>query len=653
VTASARLLVLLFATAVLAGVPRVAGAALDPSHAQADVDAVMAEKQYTFCREPRQPLSAEARALCPHAAEIQGCQGFAAACSSFTPEENWGPKVARFFSRITPEFVKEALRAIFKGFAGLTRVIFLLIVAAAAIAFALAAARAVRRHRADADLRSPSGGPSSAAESAAAIETTDEDELLALADDHARKGRLGAALQLYLAACLRALDRRGAVRLARDRTNGEYVRSCAEDRARPALAEIVREVDRVQFGHAAVSRDVVSRAAQLAVGIVRTAPLLLLVVALPALVGCGWKAPSAGDDPAGDELLYDVLRRQGVSVEALDSSLSSIPLPEGKPVPAILIDAERTPLDDDAETHLVEWVRAGGILVLAGAPERWPHAFGAKRLRVEESHGVHAQPHSAVASSSTTTDGELADPYGFDFDAPAVDSSAKDDDDDDDGEARRVAWLDNRVTYAATLPRGRGVVLGIATDELLTNAGLARPHNAATLVEILSNTGSDSFAIAQPQDGTAPPSSPVSAMTRAGLGLPLVHGLFAAAVLFLAAGTRLTRPRPVVPQARRAFSEHVEAVGALYARTHSAPHALAAYARFVEQRLRARMPRGAGDVAAFLASRSRLPLETCQQLWARATATTRADPKNQRAGDELMVLKELSAAYAAATAQDK
>lgn len=288
------LLGLLFATAVLAGLPRAAGAAFDPSRAQADVDAVMAERRYTFCSDPHQPLSAESRALCPHAAEIKGCAGFAAACNPHVPDENWLLKVARFFSRITPEFVKAAFRALFVALAGLQTVGFLLVVAALAIAFLVVAVRALRRHRADAELRSPRGGPSPAAKNAIAIDTTDEDELLALADDHAKKGSLATALQLYLAACLRALDRRGAVRLARDRTNGEYVRSCAEDAARPALGEIVREVDRVQFGHAAASQDVVTRAAQLAVAIVRTAPLLMLVVVLPALAGCGWKPPPPG-----------------------------------------------------------------------------------------------------------------------------------------------------------------------------------------------------------------------------------------------------------------------------------------------------------------------------------------------------------------------
>jgi hypothetical protein len=130
----------------------------------------------------------------------------------------------------------------------------------------------------------------------------------------------------------------------------------------------------------------------------------------------------------------------------------------------------------------------------------------------------------------------------------------------------------------------------------------------------------------------------------------MIHALFAALALFLAVGVRLARPKPAAPPLRRAFAEHVEAVGALYARTRNAPHALAAYARFADERLRARMPRGTSDVPAFLASRARLPLDVCQRVWARAVAAKAGAPP---LGDELAVLKELSAVYSAAMAQDR
>jgi hypothetical protein len=215
--------------------------------------------------------------------------------------------------------------------------------------------------------------------------------------------------------------------------------------------------------------------------------------------------------------------------------------------------------------------------------------------------------------------------------------------------SERVAWFDDDTAYAMATPHGKGWVVGIATDELLTNAALARPDNAAVLLAILSNADREELKIAQREDGVSPPSTPLAALERAGLSMGLLHALVAALVLFLAEGVRLARPVPEPPPVRRSFVEHVEAVGALYRRTGQGAHALAAYAGFADHRLRARMPRGATDVAAFLASRARLPLDLCQRVWARATAPEPLEP----VGDELAVLKELSAVYSAAIDQDR
>jgi hypothetical protein len=389
---------------------------------------------------------------------------------------------------------------------------------------------------------------------------------------------------------------------------------------------------------------------------VRALPVLALMVVLACLPGCGGarsaSLPRAGDDPAGRELFRDVLRRQGADVAALGTSLASLTLPKaGERAPAVVVDLERTALDDDTSDHLVEWVDAGGVLVLAGNPFEWPKAFGAGGALSTGSHKISVRrllarsvPDSAEESDGddgvdeksiyarTNEHGVLASGTALAFKGPS----------------ERVAWFDDDMTYAAVLGHGKGFVLGIASNELMTNAGLARPGNAAAMVSIFSSTDRLELRVADPEDGVSPPSTPVAALLRAGLGTGLVHALVAIVVLFLAVGTRLARPRPATPPRRRAFAEHVEAVGALYARTRNAPHALAAYARFADERLRARMPRGSGDVAAFLASRARMPLDACQRLWARAVQAKAGAPP---LGDELAVLRELSAVYAAAMAQ--
>lgn len=206
------------------------------------------------------------------------------------------------------------------------------------------------------------------------------------------------------------------------------------------------------------------------------------------------------------------------------------------------------------------------------------------------------------------------------------------------------------MTYAAVLARGKGYVLGIADDELFRNAGLARPGNAAAMVSILASADRLELRMADVEDGVSPPSTPIAALLRAGLGMGLGHALVATLLLFFAVGVRLARPKPTPPPRRRAFVEHVEAVGELYGRTRNAAHALAAYARFADERLHARMPRGTADVAAFLASRARLPLDTAQRLWARAVQAEAGAPP---LGDEMAVLRELSAVYSAAMAQER
>jgi hypothetical protein len=661
---SGRVIAALWGLAVLAvaAPSRDAYGLLEPGRAPGDVREAVAANAYTFCRDPRLPLSGPARALCPHASAIPHCERLAAACASSSAPD--GPRDPSRWTRklSVPKFVTTVV----EGLAWLLVAALVLTVLVPIFALVLAVLvpifRALARMRRDAALTEPEAaeGATMAASVAETHDSTDEEALLARADDLARRGENGHALQLYLAASLRALDKRGALRLSRDRTNGEYVRACADANAKPALRDVVREVDRVQFGRAEAAPDAIALVRRQAAAIVRGMPAVLLLMALSMSIGCGhWDdvhVTRTGDDPAGTELFYDLLHAQGVRADRLDASLVSLPLPDpDERAPAVVVDMERTELDDDTSAHLVEWVKAGGVLVLAGAPQAWPREFGATQARSAAPSRLTARRLLARSSAApvyarSLEQAELASGGALRF----------------GGVAERVAWLGDEGTYAAVVASGRGFVLGIASDELMTNAGLARGDNAAAMVAVLSNADRLAFRIAQPEDGVSPPSSPVAAMTRAGLGPGLVHGLVAALLLFLAVGVRLARPRPAPLPLRRAFVEHVEAVGALYARTRSAPHALAVYARFVEERLRGRMPRGFTDVPSFLASRARMPLQECQRLWMRAAAVKigpqRSPASAQDAnpeedyhpvGDELAVMKELSLLYAAAMAREK
>ncbi len=605
----------------------------------------------TFCDKPHLPLSSRARALCPLAKDIAVCEGFAAACADPNvdtcapakekppPSRSW-PKLQRFF-----ELLGSFARAFVWVFVG-----------AAALLLLVAIARAVSRARRDhalADLDpKPAPGPDAAAPDVPA--DLADDALLRRAEWHAHRGDNAIALQLYLAASLRALDRRGALRVSKDRTNGEYVRSCTEAGAVPSLREIVRDVDCVQFGHEEATPQRVSRAARLAEAIVR-ASLTVLVVVFAALLGaCGGaddpctRPVRAGDDPAGMEILQALLHKQGIITQPLDRSLASLPLLRpGDPPAAVLVDSETTDLDEETEAHLVSWVEAGGILVLAGSPSTFPAALGASsggandvrevnvRMPADEDQDDDDETPAAPRPEDVAARGMLARNATLHF---------------ADASARTVAWFPEGAAYAETRDMGSGTVLGLASDDLLTNAGLAHPGNAAATVALLSNVPLTHLWIAQKDDGVAPPASPIAALMRAGLGLGLAHGVGFIVILFLAAGVRMARPKPASPPPRRAFAQHVEAVGGLYARAGSAAHALVAYARFADERLRARMPSGASDVPAFLAARSSTSIEECRRIWARAMSAGDASPPR---GDELDLLRDLGGLYAAATSQNR
>lgn len=653
---------LIVALEVLSTAParaEVSGALGAPQHV---VDA-RREGRYSFCSKPKLPLSHRERALCPLAAETEECEGFAAACrrdvtkdaARTTEHENAKPK-----SSSTPE-IGGALGALARL---LVYVLVLAVIAAVAFPIVLAILRA-RRDKSVADAPKPANVavPAQRAPPPEAEAISDAEAALREADEHARRGDLTRALGLYLAATLAALDRRGAIRLARHRTNGEYVRSCADDVARQPLREIVREVDRVEFGKLTPTSEGVAHVARRAASIARAtgasgasrvaslASMIVLCFLAFAVAGCG--APTGGgrsrsgggsgfggraaDDPSGDELPIDVLRRSGYDAAYLTTSLSAMPIPgEGEVSPVVAVDVSRVALEEETTAHVMRWVDAGGVLVLFGAPAFWPAELHATEESAKDDHvdvisrDVHARGARVGVSRALT----WPDSEGIAFAGKSV--------------------------YAAHIDHGKGAIVGVAGHELFTNIGVARPDNAGAFVALFDvamrdrrnpglergvvQAGPPEIRVARRDDGIASPSNPFSALVQAGLGKGAWHALAAAIVLFLAFGIRHARPRPNAAAARRAFAEHVEATGAFYGRARAMGHALASYGRFAEMRLRERVPRGT-DPVQFLAARAKVAPEEAARVWKRATEAKADDPPR---GDELTTIRDLGAMLAKA-----
>jgi hypothetical protein len=538
---AARMTALAFAGVILLGAATAhATTAAEPDELDARARAAMAEGGYSFCSAPNQPLRPSGQRICPLAREIEDCAALVAACDAATePSRPW-------------------LTELMGVLAPLARGVLYALVLAVAAVLALPVLRGLRgwarrrRARLDApaapahaELRAPPAPP----------DAEEPAELLARADAEHAAGHAERALGLYLAAGLAALARRGAIRLARQATNGEYVRSCTDPGAQAELRDLVREAERALFGDGGATPEGVGRARTRALALVSAIAIALV---LP-LAGCATQPPAG--DPVGDGLPREVLARSGFSVKPLEGSLARLPLPEDpESAPVVVVDGERVALEAEARAHLLTWVEHGGTLLLFGSGSGLGPAATPATAATRDLHVVPDVEGARVARPETLAWAD-ADP---------------------------VATLDDGGAYAVRRVVGRGAIVAVANDDLFTNAGVLHRHNAAALVAITRAAGRarQELQIALPADGVTPPSNPVEALVATGLGAAIAHALAASVLLFLAAGVRRTRPRSERGASRRALLEHVAAIGALYARAGAASHVLAAYRRFADLRRR-------------------------------------------------------------------
>jgi hypothetical protein len=650
--------------ASLTFVPRVAYAALDPKTAEADAREILIANNYTFCTKPEDPLSRRALELCPLAGEVPGCSALVEACTK-TPDPPWHPwafleDFLRFLGRAAPYFAWGALGA-------LVLTVFYLVT------------RAIQNARDEVlpvDAR-VAADVSTVPDAAVPEDTTAAEVLLRLAAEASARGDQRAALQTYLAAALRALDDRGAIRVARDRTNGEYVRGCKETASRPGLRDLVREVDSVQFGGNDATVEAVLLSKGRAEHIVRApraeasrlggvGTLTMLMASAVLLLGaCTGLSTDGRNNPAGRDLLTDLLVKQGATITSLPGSLKSLPM-KGAAGPVVILDAERVPLEEETRDHLVAWVKQGGTLVLAGDPSRWPSDFwvkpltacegetnsGPTTLRIETRDAISATRQRQHDEDDDEDDDErpphaAAKPSPPEVHHAKIARRAAMTWPNEDRSPRAIARTADGELYGALRAFGAGRVLGLASSELLSNVGVAVPGNAAAIIAMLATLDRHEFAIARREQGIAPPENPLSGMLHIGLGPALIHAALFLPLLFFAYGTRQSAPRIEPAPRRRAFAEHVQAVGGLYARRRAASHALAVYAKHVDDRLRTRMARGA-DPIAFLAARAGADLAETTELYTRAMGPQSDDPSQAAIaprGDELRVLQKLSTLY--------
>jgi Domain of unknown function (DUF4129) len=607
-----------------------AHAAFDPSTADSDVTTILKSGGYSFCENPPSPLPLRARRLCPLASEIPNCGALVTACDDKEPKvelsEFWKRVIAALV--VLLPYLAWALIAVV--------VLSVLVLAVRALLGLREGDHTSKKKQPKLDVALVPDAPPDSLRLASL-------ELFERAADARSRGAYREALALYLAAALRALDERGALRLAPHTTNGEYLRACRDTQARAPLRELVRGVDVVEFGGAQATAESASRAEAQAVRVVQASPsattstlMTMLVLGLVSglVTGCGGVSHGR-DDPSGKELLIDLLEKQGAKVSPLPVSLANLPM-NGSNGPVVVLDVETVPLEDTTQEHLTRWVEQGGTLVLAGNAAKWPSELWAKPTGTElpdeptvVTVKTRPAPKPGAAPKAKRARPEvrqatIAHPVAMTWPS-------------DERAPRVVASLDDDGLYAALREVSEGRVLGLASNDLLTNAGLSVPHNAEALVAILGALDETEFSVVRPEQGVAPPPNPFAGLLAIGLGPALLQAALFALILYFAYGVRLSAPTPTSPPRRRAFAEHVEATGALYARTRSAAHALAVFTRFTDERLRARMPRG-GEPGEFLAGEAG---PEAKETYQRALAV---DPRTVRRREAFQVLEALSRA---------
>jgi hypothetical protein len=168
-----------------------------------------------------------------------------------------------------------------------------------------------------------------------------------------------------------------------------------------------------------------------------------------------------------------------------------------------------------------------------------------------------------------------------------------DDDDDDDDESptsRPLVIRRGGSVYAAEQTLGDGRILVLADDGLFQNASLLVPDNARLLAELLRE-GGRRIDVAGDFTGLVAP-NPVASVGRGELAPALLQLAALALIFFACRGAHFGRPLDPRPASRRAFVEHVRALGLIYGRARASRHALESYGGYALERLRERLHLG-------------------------------------------------------------
>lgn len=445
------------------------------------------------------------------------------------------------------------------------------------------------------------------------------DVLLARAEAAAKAERFAEAVSLTHAALLVGLDRGGLIRLHRSRTNGDYIRALrGNPEYQAGLRRSARETEAIQFGAARADREGFIRLFQQVTATLARLGPALLVLLLCSATGCEALRHHSADSPygpLGHVLLERVLRNAG------GEPIRRIrPLERVDPGTSLVVVIEDGLSDPEWKT-LLDWVRAGGAVLVSGSPKALVDAVGewprASRCSAELRH---ASPGTAGARLYT---------------------------------ARREAWNRSETTSAGPAGRlalvrcgadrdylrsdllGLGAVYALPDATWFENASLMAGDNAFVLAQI-AEVHAGKIELIGPWTGSGA-HNPFHALHRVGLTPWLLQTLAMLLAYGLWRGTHFGRPRDPSAPSRRAFSDHALALALWYQRLRASGFALSHYGQWVSDRVRQRSAVGPGeqDLAAALARRTGGNAAEIAGLLAQVRAVSH-DSRNEREHLRLM-----------------
>jgi hypothetical protein len=606
------------------------GARAAPVRSSAEVgqllDRVFADQQHRFCHDPQYPLTGQELQWCSLVpADDRRCPALRKACAG-------GVRAQQTGWRRSLDFDLPALPAIART------LLWTLLVLLGALVLGLLLKGALALRRVPGTPTQPKGSRGAGATPvgatlAAAVET-DVLRLLQRARAAAAAGDHRRAVADAYAALLRKLEGAGVLRVEAHRTNGDYLRAVGERQPalRARVGEVMAEVERSQFGGEPPGAERFRFVHDRVVALAGERLGSLLPVLLALLLGAGaCQGDRAGWDhsPSGRSALRALLAQSGLQVGERLSDLQRL-----QPGVNTLVLLPEAQLREGDWEHLRSWTIAGGTLVIAGKPAQPPAWLQVQFLESSRDAAAPVVPNSARDRPSGKNAGRKAGQVAPEAAVIVPPGSTR--------VASKVgrALLSRGASHYAIQvgpeKEGQGRAVAFADDHLFCNAALLAPGNARFLVALLS-AGGPRVQFAGELMGVVAP-NPVVAVTRGRLAPFLLQLGLCTLLFFIYRGAHFGRPRPQPAARRRAFADHVRALGLAYARARAGRVALEHYGMWATERLGERLRLGGAarlsGIAEGTAARTGRPVGEVMRLLVEARPTEGRSPAGSPTGDD-------------------